>query len=100
MVDELDVGITLDRRIDTSGSISPFDDRWVESINNKMAKLKEVHFVLLILIAVHLLNAFFVLIFGTYKKIVGSMVLAVSCIQFSLSKTILIKATRMILFRL
>ena len=100
MVDELDVGITLDRRIDTSGSISPFDDRWVESTNNKMAKLKEVHFVLLILIAVHLLNAFFVLIFGTYKKIVGSMVLAVSWIQFSLSKTILIKATRMILFRL
>ena len=100
MVDELDVGITLDRRIDTSGSISPFDDRWVESTNNKMVKLKEIHFVLLILIAVHLLNAFFVLIFGTYKKIVGSMVLAVSSIQFSLSKANLIKATRMILFRL
>ena len=49
MIDELDVGITLDRRIDISGSISPFDDRCIESINNKMAKLKQVHFVSLTL---------------------------------------------------
>ena len=82
MVNELDVGTTLDRRIDTSGSISPFDDRWVESTNNKMVKLKEIHFVLPIFIEVHLLNAFFVLIFGMYKKIVGFMFLAVSWIQF------------------